>query len=139
MARIGRLMSKENFDKIAAFEKAIKEKFGAEAIANPKAGWNEEKEKEYLNQMKEFYESLHKNAFGQEKVEVNGIKISKKLLNRESLNNCPVCGSFPKKTLDDVCLVKFECCNSCYIKYVEDREERWLKGWRPNENHKITT
>ena len=47
MARIGRLMSKENFDKIAAFEKAIKEKFGAEAIANPKAGWNEEKEKEY--------------------------------------------------------------------------------------------
>ena len=76
MVRIECLMSKDSFDKIAAFEKAIKEKFGAEAIANPKAGWNEEKEKEYLNQMKEFYESLHKNAFGQEKVEVNGIKIS---------------------------------------------------------------
>ena len=87
--------------------------------------------------MKEFYESLHKNAFGQEKVEVNGIKISKKLLNRESLNNCPVCGSFPKKTLDDVCLVKFECCNDCYIKYVEDREERWLKGWRPNNGNSL--
>ncbi len=91
-------MSKNNFDKIAAFEKAIKEKYGEEAIANPKSGWSEDKEKDYLNQMKEFYQSLHKNAVGQEKVDVNGIKISKKLLNRESLNNCPVCGSFPKKT-----------------------------------------
>jgi formate dehydrogenase maturation protein FdhE len=88
--------------------------------------------------MKEFYSSRRKNAATQEKVDVNGIKISKKLLNRESLKNCPVCGSFPKKSMDDVCLIKFECCNKCYIQYVEDREERWLKGWRPNENHKNT-
>tara|TARA_R110000782_G_scaffold123992_1_gene215483 strand:+ start:471 stop:869 length:399 start_codon:yes stop_codon:yes gene_type:complete len=130
-------MSKKDFDQIAAFEKAIKQKYGEEAIKNPRQNWDEKKEKEYLTQMKEFYDSLQKNALGQEKVDVNGIKISKKLLNRESLNNCPVCGSFPKKSLDDVCLVKFDCCNACYIKYVEDREERWLKGWRPNENHEI--
>ena len=132
-------MSKKDLDKIAAIEKAIKQKYGEEAIINPKSNWDEEREKDYLAQMKEHYSTLHKNELGQEKVEVNGIKISKKLLNRESLNNCPVCTSFPRSTMDDVCLVKFECCNKCYIKYVEGREERWLKGWRPDENHKITT
>ena len=122
-------------DKIAAIEKAIAKKYGDEAIQNPKANWTEEKEKEYLKQMKEFYSSRHKNKQSQEKVDVNGIKISKKLLNRESLHNCPVCGSFPKKSMDDVCLVKFECCSKCYVQYVEGREERWLQGWRPNNGN----
>lgn len=126
-------MSNKDFDKIAAIEKAIKTKYGDEAIVNPRAGWDDEKEKEYLAQMKEHYNSLRKSEHAQEKVDVNGIKISKKLLNRESLNNCPVCGAFPKKTMDDVCLVKFECCSNCYIQYVEGREERWIKGWRPND------
>ena len=126
-------MSNKDFDKIAAIEKAIKTKYGDEAIVNPRAGWDDEKAKEYLAQMKEHYNSLRKSEHAQEKVDVNGIKISKKLLNRESLNNCPVCGAFPKKTMDDVCLVKFECCSNCYIQYVEGREERWIKGWRPND------
>lgn len=132
-------MSSKDFDKIAAIEKAIKQKYGKEAIVNPKSNWNEEREKDYLEQMKEHYSDLHKNESGQEKVDVNGIKISKKLLNRESLNNCPVCGSFPKKAMDDVCLVKFQCCSKCHTQYVEGREERWLKGWRPDEDYKITT
>ena len=127
-------MSKKDLNEIAAIERAIKKKYGDEAVLNPKQNWDEDKEKEYLAQMKEHYDSLYKSEAYQEKVDVNGIKISKKLLNRESLKSCPVCGSFPKRTMDDVCLVKFECCNDCYIKYVEDREERWLKGWRPNEN-----
>ena len=124
-------MSKKDFDRIAAFEKAIRQKYGDEAIKNPKANWGEEKEKEYLSQMREFYNSLRTNALGQEKVEVNGIKISKKLLNRESLRYCYVCVSIPKKSMDDVCLTKFECCHKCHVKYIEGREERWLKGWRP--------
>jgi formate dehydrogenase maturation protein FdhE len=122
-----------NPDKIAAIEKAIADKYGTEAIQNPKGNWNEIKEKDYLEQSREFYKKQYKNDQWQEKVDVNGIKISKKLLNRESLKCCPVCGSFPKKPMDDVCFVKFDCCNSCYIQYVEGREERWKKGWRPDE------
>ena len=91
------------------------------------------KEKEYLEQMKELYQKTKANEETAEKIDINGIKVSKKLLNRESLKSCPVCGSFPKKSMDDVCLVKFECCSNCYIKYVEGREERWKKGWRPDE------
>ena len=132
-------MKKEDPNQIAAVEKAIAEKYGSETIQNPRGNWDETKEKEYLEQMKEFYQKTEQNEAWQEKVDVNGIKISKKLLNRESLKCCPVCNSFAKKSMDDVCLVKFDCCFNCYIQFVEDREERWLKGWRPNENQSKKT
>ena len=128
-------MDKPN--RIAAVEQAISKKYGEETVQNPKANWDETKEKEYLEQSKEFYQKSYKKEAQQEKVDINGIKVSKKLLNKESLRCCPVCGSFPKKSLDDVCLTKFECCNKCYLQYVEGREERWLKGWRPNNDNSI--
>ena len=130
-------MKDKDLNRIAAVEKAISERYGEEAVQNPRANWDEEKEKEYLSQMKEFYKKIDKNNTHQEKIEINGIKVSKKLLNRESLQSCPVCGSFPKKSMDDVCFVKFECCFTCYVKHVEGREERWLKGWRPDNGNSI--
>ena len=134
MAHIRCLMSEKDHNRIVAIEKAIKEKYGDEAIANPKADWDENKEKEYLEQMKELYNRNNKKRAYTEKVDVNGIKISKKLLNREQLRSCPVCGRFPKKSLDDVCLIKYDCCSKCYIQYVDGREQRWKEGWRPNED-----
>ena len=129
-------MKNKDLNKIAAFEKAIAEKYGDAAIVNPKANWDEEKEKKYLAQVKELYEKQNKNTQHAERVDLNGIKVAKKLLNRESLKCCSVCGSYPKKSLDDVCLIKYDCCNKCYIKYVDGRTERWIEGWRPDENHK---
>ncbi len=134
MEHTERSMKDKDLNHIAAVEKAISEKYGADAVANPRANWDENKEKEYLSQMREFYQKMRKNEQQQEKIDINGIKVSKKLLTRESLISCSVCGSFPRKSMDDVCLTKFECCFGCYIQYVEDREERWLKGWRPDEN-----
>ena len=125
-------MKDKDPNRIAAIEKAIAEKYGGDAIQNPKANWDEEKEKEYLQQMKEFYEKNQKNNQTQDKINVNGIKVSKKLLNRESLRTCPVCNSFSRKAKDDVYLIKFECCEACFDRHVNGREERWLKGWRPN-------
>ena len=128
-------MSKKDPNDIAAIEKAIAQRYGEEAIKNPRADWDEEKEKEYLQQMRELYARTTKNREREEKVDVNGIKVTKKLLNRESLKYCPTCGTYPKRSMDDVCLLKFDCCSMCYYQYVEGREERWLKGWRPkNEN-----
>ena len=123
-----------DYDHIAAVEKAIAEKYGSEAVENPRSKWDEKKEKEYLQQMQELYSKQKKNEESKEKIEINGIKVSKKLLNREQLRSCPVCGRFPRKSLDDVCLLKFDCCNNCYVKYVEGREQRWESGWRPNDN-----
>ena len=127
-------MSKKNLNKIAAIEKAISEKYGKDTVTNPRSTWDQEKEKKYLQEMREFYNKNKILDETRDKIDVNGIKVSKKLLNRESLKNCPICGSFTRTVKDDVSLIKFECCYSCYIQYVEDREERWLKGWRPNEN-----
>ena len=125
-------MKGKDINKIAAVEKAIAEKYGEETIVNPKANRDDEREKDYLEQMRKFYNKVNKSNEQEEKIDINGIKVSKKLLNRESLKSCPVCGSFPRKSMDDVCLVKFECCSSCYDRYILGREERWLKGWRPN-------
>jgi len=125
-------MKDKDYNQIAAIEKAIAEKYGGETVQNPKANWDEEKEKEYLQQMKEFYDKNQKNSATQDKINVNGIKVSKKLLNRESLKTCSVCNSLSRKAKDDVYLMKFECCWKCFERYVDGREERWLKGWRPN-------
>ena len=54
MAPIECLMS-EDPNKIAAIEKAITEKYGKETVQNPKGNWNDDKEKEYLEQSKQFY------------------------------------------------------------------------------------
>ena len=39
-------------DKIAAYEKAIKNKYGSETIQNPNANWDDDKEAEYLESTK---------------------------------------------------------------------------------------
>ena len=137
--RIRHSMADKDLNYIAAVEKAISEKYGDETITNPRASWDEKREQEYLIQMREFYQKIKKNEEWQEKIDINGVKVSKKLLNRESLKCCPVCDSFSKESMDDICLVKFGCCNRCYIEYIEGREERWLKGWRPNENKQKDT
>ena len=135
IAPIGYSMSDKDFDKLAAIEQAITKKYGEDAVQNPRANWDENKEKEYLEQMRELYKKNVKNEAFQEKIDVNGIKVSKKLFNRDSLQHCSVCSSFPKKTSDDVCLLKYDCCYKCYIQYIEDREERWEKGWRPKSEN----
>ena len=126
-------MTKKDLNYIAAVEKAITDKYGDDAVRNPKASWDDEREKEYLDQIKELYEKSFKNEEYEEKIDINGIKVSKKLLNRESLKKCSTCGVLPRKSWDDICILKFDCCHTCYVQYVEGREERWLEGWRPDE------
>lgn len=126
-------MSDKDWDRLAAFEKAIRQKYGEEAIQNPKANWDEEKEKEYIRQQKELYSKELQQSTVSEKVDVGGFLVSQKLLNRDSKTPCPICSKIFFKSKDDVCMTKYECCFDCYVKWVENREERWLEGWRPNE------
>ena len=85
---------------------------------------------QYLEDIKTLHRNSAEQDFSQE--EVNGVFISKKLLTRESNRSCPVCNTYSFKSKDDVYMSKFECCEGCYIQWVEDREERWILGWRPN-------
>lgn len=128
---------KKDLNKIAYVEKAIAKKFGQEAIINPKSGWTDEKEEEYLEQLKEFYSRQRKKEEADEKIEEDGFLLSKNLITKESKRVCPVCSEYSFSMKDDLYMNKFECCYKCYIQYVEDREERWANGWRPNKEQKI--
>jgi len=124
---------KKDLNQIAAIEKAIKDKYGEETIQHPKATWDEEKEKEYLEQLKKQYEKELKKKDQDEKVETNGFLVPKQLLIKDSNRICPVCDAYSFDSRDDVYMNRFDCCFRCYIQWVEKREERWLSGWRPKK------
>ena len=126
-------MKVKDLDKVAAIEKAIAKKYGTETIVNPKAFWTDEKEKEYLEQVKEFYKEEKKKEEQSDKVEKDGFFLPKNLITKKSERKCPVCDIYSFERKDDLYMNKFECCFKCYIQYVEDREERWEKGWRPTK------
>ena len=60
-------MSKKDFDKIAAIEKAITQKYGKETIQNPRANWDETKEKEYLSRCESYTKKPIKIISGKRK------------------------------------------------------------------------
>ena len=93
-------------------EKAIQEKYGDEAIQNPKASWDEEKEKDYLNQIKK----IAKSEKPKEKIEVDGVLMPKKLFRKESTRTCPKCKIYSFDARDDLYMAKFKCCYVCYLK-----------------------
>ena len=123
---------KKSLNDIAAIEKAIKQKYGEDTIQNPKATWDEEKEQQYLEQLKVQYKQDLKKRDKTEKAEIDGFFAPKQLLNRDSNRICPVCKIYSFEIKDDLYMHKFECCLECYTQWVEDREERWKTGWRPN-------
>ena len=122
---------KKDLNYVAKLEKAIKARWGEEAIVNPKSSWDKDKEKEYIEQAKHAAKKDITHSDQSEKVEMNGFLVTKKLLNKETNRTCPVCETYSFKSEDDLYMLKFECCFDCYIEHVEDREERWATGWRP--------
>tara|TARA_R110002110_G_scaffold201206_1_gene412112 strand:- start:528 stop:923 length:396 start_codon:yes stop_codon:yes gene_type:complete len=128
--------TKEDLNKIVAVEKAIAKKFGSETIANPKSFWDDDKEAEYLQQLKEFYKKKRKRDEESEKTEKDGFLLAKNLISKDSKRVCPICETYSFKIRDDLYMNKYECCWRCFIQWIEDREERWLNGWRPDKEQK---
>ena len=131
-------MKEKDLNYIAALEKAIKKKYGEEAIQNPASGWDKEKEKLYLEQLRDFVTKQRKNESTFDVENVDGILITRKLLNRERKLNCPVCAGRIRTSLDDVYILKYDCCQHCFIEHVLSHEDRWLEGWRPKNVKKST-
>ena len=59
-----------------------------------------------------------------------------KILNKDFKSNnfyCQIC-SYPLMTNQDFDInKKYECCNECYMTYVESRKQEWKNGWRPEK------
>jgi len=116
---------------IAEIEKAIGEKYGKEAIENPKKFWTKEKEKKYIDQSKKFYEKVEKGKTKSDVCEHKGMLVSKNILKKPSTQGCLVCKNYFLNSKDSVYVNRYQCCFECYVQHVEDREDRWATGWRP--------
>ena len=119
---------KKDLNYIAGLEKAIKQKYGEEAVQSPSSNWTPEKEKEYLKQLKE---NKIKEMTSDRIEEREGFLFSAKLIKKDNKNVCTICSNILKQR-DMLFETKYECCQNCYIHYVEGREERWKQGWRPD-------
>ena len=120
-------MRKDEGIDIGHYEKAIAEKYGEEAVQNPRGNWDEKKEKEYIEQLKKIAKLERQNRSKDDLVEHNGVFISKKLLTRREQRTCPVCEVYSFSVRDDLYMNKFKCCFNCYIQHVEGREEKWFE------------
>ena len=86
--------------------------------------------------LKELAQKVKRLTEKTEKMEVQGVLISKKLLNKDSNRVCSVCDVYSFDRRDDVYMSKFGCCNKCHIQWIEGREQRWTEGWRPKKENK---
>ena len=78
-------MKEKDLNYVANLEKAIKKKYGEEAIQNPANFWDEEKEKSYIRQLEEFIERQKKTEDGQALENVDGVLLSRNVLNKEGI------------------------------------------------------
>jgi hypothetical protein len=126
-------MEQKDWNYIAALEKEISKEYGELAVVNPKSLWDESKEKEYLQQLKEFRIKESKSDEQKEKVEVDGVLVPKKLLTSENTQKiCLNCNNYSFDKQDDLYLNKFKTCNKCYYLVVEGREQKWFDGDKYN-------
>lgn len=104
-------MVEDKFTYIAKLEKAIKEKYGEEALIVPKLP--EEREQEYLDQIKliSFQEIKNKEQIS----EKEGFLIEKKLIIKDIVKECPKCNVLTKYIIDDLYILKFKMCYKCFL------------------------
>ena len=55
-------MDKKDPNYLVKLEKAIADKYGKEAIQNPKADWSDDKEKEYQKEVKDINRRLYRST-----------------------------------------------------------------------------
>ena len=124
-------MTKRDLNYIAAVEKAISKKYGEEAIVNPRAGWDKEKEEKYKSHVEEAAAESLPFHEDERYEEVKGVLIHKKLFNKRKRKICSCCEIKIKNLDDDTCYTKYETCFKCYVQYIEGRVKRCEEGWRP--------
>lgn len=106
---------------IQALEKAVKEKYGDLATQNPKQFWDETKEKEYIHQQKEFVSKQYKNEETREKIDLDGVLLPKKLINKNTNRECSLCNKYSFDKRDDLYINKFNACYKCYMCKLEGK------------------
>ena len=93
-----------DYNEIAKYEKSIKDKYGNEAIQNPKKNWNKEKEAKYLEELKAFYKG---SSSKKKREQAEGFEVIHKKVKKDMERTCPVCDSYSMSSRDDLYMNKF--------------------------------
>ena len=126
-------MTKKDWDYIAAVEKAVAEKYGKDSVQDFRSEWENLKEENYLKQVTDARIEKQKRNASHTTVERGDIVIKRRTNKIKTERSCPVCKTYSFSRRDDLYMNRFQCCERCYVFFVEHREERWNKGWRPDE------
>ena len=94
MPFLGSMKTKKELNYIAKLEQAIAKKYGEGSVINPKSLWTDEKEEQYLKDLKERHGQERKSLENTEKIEEDGFLIPKNLITRKSKRKCPICNVF---------------------------------------------
>lgn len=101
---------KKDLNEVAKIEQAIENRWGKEAVENPASHWDDQKEKDYLEQLKEQTTKQEKSSITKEK---DGILITSKLFIDRKADKCPVCFDFRMSDIDKVLIKKKGHCQRC--------------------------
>lgn len=104
---------------IVKLEKAIAQKYGNQAIVNPKSLWDEQSETSYQQQLSGSFAEKEKKIVEEVK---EGYSIQNTRLVIPECRICSKCGIFSLNARDSLYLNKFELCHRCFLK-----EEVFLK------------
>lgn len=110
-----------NIEYIQALEKAIKDKYGDLATMNPKHFWDDKKEKDYIEETKKVVKKEYTSRDSKERIEVEGIFVSKNVLSNKENRTCNICKKYSFEKRDDVYIKKFNACYKCYLCKIEDK------------------
>ena len=127
--------TKHDLNYIAALEKAIAEKYGKDAVQDFRNTWEEDREKEYLNQLKDLQSKLDRTNENYEELVLGDVKIKKRRDDKKEDRTCPVCKTYSFSRRDDLYMNRFKSCYDCYTDFIEYREEAWNNGERPSQEH----
>ena len=118
---------------VAGLEKAVAEKYGKDAVQDFRTEWEEEKEKRYLQQLKDRQNSLNERDTSEETVKEGDFVLKTRRKQDSVERTCPVCKTYSFSPQDDLYMNRFKTCRLCYFDFVFAREEDWAAGKRPTQ------
>ena len=125
--------TKKDLNYLASVEKAIAEKYGKDTVQDFRNEWESEKEKKYLNQLKELKTKLDKLSATKQELVIGEVKINKGHSQRKDDRTCPVCKTYSFSGRDDLYMNRFNTCYPCYRDFVSPNPEQWSDGIKPDQ------
>ena len=123
---------------IAALEKAVAEKYGKDAVQDFRSEWEEDDEKNYLEQLQKRTQKNLEKQKTEHIIEDGDVIIKTCRSNKSEDRTCPVCKTYSFSPQDDLYMNRFKACRLCYYDFIFCREDEWLNGKRPTDEQLST-